>query len=486
MGKDDLKSKLGVSIDSGWILPCLGFGSFLFVADSVNAPVLLANDSMVSYLSMLLSVVLLVALVRYAVKRSWDNRWNLPAIVVSTLCISLYYVIALFFPVVMQQPVLMAVIEVLSVFGRAGLSFFWMVAILPLGSRRVCLFLTLSICVFAFFCLLIVFFKDDAARVLPILLPLLSAVCLHTFYRKREEVFELANPAKDEISVQSQEYLGDRANRYVYTLGILVPLICGSAVLAIVHQMGPSGSMEFYQLFSAQMGLLVGAIVMALLQLILVRFFWASTNVMFASVVVPLFLVDMLFISVSEPGMVAVYYALLLLVEKSLIAFGVYSTYMFRIGKNWIAPWCFAFLGFYLGNFIGMSISRFFNLGNPMLFLLIVVTFYVASICVASLYFGVRITRAYEGRLVGGFGEASRFRSVIDELAASYGLTSRETEILAELGRGRNAAYIAERLTISPQTAKMHQKNIYAKMDLHSQQDLIKLIDQAIEDSRRS
>ena len=474
----------GFTIDSTWALPCIGFGSFLFIADSVNVPILLAHDSSASYLSLLFSVVLLACLVWWVSRRSWDTRWSLPVVVVSAICVSLYYVVSFFFPDVMQHPALLVVVELISVFGWAGLSFFWMVAILPLGSRRVCYVLTISITIFAFFCLLIFLFKDIAARMLLIVLPLLSAFCLQMFYRKRSEYFEVTNPAKDEISMQSQEYLGKKANHFVYVMGIVIPCFCGSAVLGIVHQMWPSSSMEAYQLFSAQMGLLVGAVVMAVLQLILVRFFWASTNAMFASVIVPIFLVDMLFISVYAPDWVTVYFALLLLVEKSLIAFGVYSTYMFRIGGNWITPWCIAFLSFHVGNFAGMTILHFFSLENPMLLLIFIVTFYVICVCIASLFFGTKITQAYEAHLTGGFDGESRFRSVVDELAACYGLTSRESEILAELGRGRNAAYIAERLTISPQTAKMHQKNIYAKMNLHSQQDLIKLIDQSIEDSR--
>lgn len=478
------KRERDIVVDSTWVLPCLGFGSFLFIADSVNVPILLAHDGAVSYPSLLLSIVLLALLAWWVIKRSWDSRWGLPAIVASATCVSLYYVISFFFPSIMQQPVFGVVVQLVSVFGCAGLSFFWMVAILPLGSRRVCYILTISITLFAFFCLLIFLFKDTAAKMLLIILPLLSAFCLQSFYRRRSACFEVANPVKDEISVQSQEYLGERANRFLYVMGIVIPLFCGAIVLGIVHQMWPSSSMEGGQLVSAQMGLLIGAIVMAALQLILVRFFWASTNVMFASVVVPLFLVDMLFISVFEPGWTMVYFALLLLVEKSLIAFGVYSTYMFRIGRNWITPWCIAFLSYQAGNFLGVTILSFLNLENPMLLLIFIVTFYVICVCIASLFFGTNITQAYEARLAGGFRGESRFRTVVDELAKSHGLTSRESEILAELGRGRNAAYIAERLTISPQTAKMHQKNIYAKMDLHSQQDIIKIIDQAIADSR--
>ena len=481
MGTNALERKLGVSFNIGWLFPCVGFGSFIFTADTINAPVLLSSNNLATFINMGLSVILLALLIWWASRKDWDNRWSLSAVIVSAACIALYYLLSLFFPEMLQYPALMVIAETACALGRAVLSFFWMVAILPLGSRRVCCLFTLSLCVFIVFCLLIVLFKENASRVLLVILPVLSAFCLQAFYRKRSTYFDISDPRKDEIAIQSREYLSDRANRFVYALGILVPLLCGATVLAIVHQSWPA-AMESSQLLSAQMGILIGAVVMAVLQLVLVLFFRASANVMFASIIVPLFLVDMLFVSVSAPGWITAYYALFLLVEKSLIAFAVYSSYMFKIGKNWMGPWCFAFLAFYLGNFLGMAISRLVPTEQPALLLIVIVTLYVASVCVASLYFGTKTTKSYESHLAGGFDGENRFRAAINKIAESYGLTTREREILFELGKGRNAAYIAERLVISPQTAKMHQKNIYGKMDVHSQQDLIRLIDQAIED----
>ena len=482
MDADNLELRTGVFPDSKWALPCLGFGSFLFIADDVNAPVLLPCDNDVSLASIAISFLLLALAVWWALRRDWDNRWNLPAIAVLTILISFYYVIVLFVPTEMQHPGVAIVLDIVFMIGRAGLSFFWMVAILPLGSRRVCYVLTASMLLFAFYCLLVVLFKDGAARVLLVLLPLMSACCLQAFYRMRGS-FEISSPLKDDILVQSQEYLSLKSNYLVFVMGIVVPLICGSTVLAFVNKTWPGVSMEFFQLFSAQMGLLIGSVVMAFIQLILVRFFWTSTNFMFVSVLVPLALMVMLLIVVTEPSWVIVYFALLLLVEKSLIAFGVYSSYMFRIANNWMAPWCIAFLCIGFGGLLGELLLQLFSLENPLLFLIALATIYVASVCLASLYFGVKITQAYEGHLSGGFRGESSYSTAVRKLAESYDLTARECDILMELGRGRNAAYIAERLLISPQTAKTHQKNVYAKMGLHSQQDLIMLIDRTIEDA---
>lgn len=63
-------------------------------------------------------------------------------------------------------------------------------------------------------------------------------------------------------------------------------------------------------------------------------------------------------------------------------------------------------------------------------------------------------------------------------LADLYQLSPREGEILCYLARGRNAKHIAEELVISEHTAKSHIYRIYNKMNVHSRQDLIDLVEE--------
>ncbi len=64
------------------------------------------------------------------------------------------------------------------------------------------------------------------------------------------------------------------------------------------------------------------------------------------------------------------------------------------------------------------------------------------------------------------------------ELAAGHGLTPRETEVLGLLARGRNNQFIQDELTLTRNTVKTYIKRVYAKIDVHSQQELIDLVDQ--------
>lgn len=63
------------------------------------------------------------------------------------------------------------------------------------------------------------------------------------------------------------------------------------------------------------------------------------------------------------------------------------------------------------------------------------------------------------------------------QLGASCGLTERETEIFVMLARGRNGQFIMDRYVVSRNTVKSHVKHIYAKLNVHSQQELIDLVE---------
>lgn len=63
-------------------------------------------------------------------------------------------------------------------------------------------------------------------------------------------------------------------------------------------------------------------------------------------------------------------------------------------------------------------------------------------------------------------------------VAKRFGLTSREEDVLALLARGRTSPVIQKKLTVSHNTVKSHVRHIYAKLGVHSQQELIDLVDE--------
>lgn len=71
-----------------------------------------------------------------------------------------------------------------------------------------------------------------------------------------------------------------------------------------------------------------------------------------------------------------------------------------------------------------------------------------------------------------------RFRQRWEIVANTYLLSRRESEVMYYLARGYKSSHIQQQLYISEGTAKTHIRHIYRKLNIHSQQDLIHLIDE--------
>ena len=70
-----------------------------------------------------------------------------------------------------------------------------------------------------------------------------------------------------------------------------------------------------------------------------------------------------------------------------------------------------------------------------------------------------------------------RFRQRCEIVPNTYLLSRRESEVMYYLARGYKSSHIQQQLYISEGTAKTHIRHIYRKLNIHSQQDLIHLID---------
>ena len=70
-----------------------------------------------------------------------------------------------------------------------------------------------------------------------------------------------------------------------------------------------------------------------------------------------------------------------------------------------------------------------------------------------------------------------RLEAACVAVAAAYGLTTRELDVLRLLARGCTSPVIQERLVVSHNTVKSHVRHIYAKMGVHSQQQLIDVVE---------
>lgn len=71
----------------------------------------------------------------------------------------------------------------------------------------------------------------------------------------------------------------------------------------------------------------------------------------------------------------------------------------------------------------------------------------------------------------------AKFREKCQIIGNTYMLSLREQEVLFYLAKGYNAALIQEKLYISEGTTKTHMRHIYRKLNIHTQQDLIRIVE---------
>lgn len=99
-----------------------------------------------------------------------------------------------------------------------------------------------------------------------------------------------------------------------------------------------------------------------------------------------------------------------------------------------------------------------------------------------ALYFQIVFTTLY----ILGLAFISAWRATLNDdsrleerctsSAARFGLSQREEEVLRLTVAGYSPARIAEELSISPETVRTHKKRIYAKLDVHRHDELMRVV----------
>lgn len=91
---------------------------------------------------------------------------------------------------------------------------------------------------------------------------------------------------------------------------------------------------------------------------------------------------------------------------------------------------------------------------------------------------------ADEGKINAVAAKALTREDALVDIAQRYDLSKREFEVLELLAAGWRAAAIAEKLVLSTATVKNHMSRIYGKTGVHSQDELLFLIEEAEKEIR--
>ena len=134
----------------------------------------------------------------------------------------------------------------------------------------------------------------------------------------------------------------------------------------------------------------------------------------------------------------------------------------------------------YLGLFAGFWLVERLEGGAPSgdASALGAIAVFAGSVLLAAAYVGLFPERSLLGLSPRLFGMSPA--SVEDrcrQLAQARGLTPRELEVLTLLARGRDAGFIGDELGISRNTVNVHRKAVFAKLGVHSQQELLSAVE---------
>ncbi|MDR2109003.1 MAG: LuxR C-terminal-related transcriptional regulator [Coriobacteriales bacterium] len=140
-------------------------------------------------------------------------------------------------------------------------------------------------------------------------------------------------------------------------------------------------------------------------------------------------------------------------------------------GVSWF---CYA-VGFGLGICLPWTAQTLFPGETSEIVLMLGLAYLV--IVSSQLFHANSITDELKAAEIDTTVKSSLWKEKIDKVVEVYALSPRQHEVLRLLSRGRNAKYIQEAFYISRSTAKAHIYNIYKRLDVHSQQELIDIIE---------
>ncbi|MDR2380749.1 MAG: helix-turn-helix transcriptional regulator [Bifidobacteriaceae bacterium] len=134
-----------------------------------------------------------------------------------------------------------------------------------------------------------------------------------------------------------------------------------------------------------------------------------------------------------------------------------------------------------LGSIVGSRIVTVVNeTGATLAVVSVIVVYLLLMAAILSFDRSNRTMMEEAGRVAAGDAASPIPRTSdedLDEWVLRYHLSARETDVFKLLAKGRNRVYISKELFISDNTTRTHMKSIYRKLDIHSHQELIDLLE---------
>ena len=385
-----------------------------------------------------------------------------------------------------------SIVKGLKLLSETLLMFFWIRTLVRLGVRQVALFFAFSFITFALFNALTLLITPIIGLGIIPALPLVSAICL-CFFVRYQKMHTVEMPAEQDKSPVREQRVNS-LSWTTFTITIIVPILCFSLVFGTIHSQWMQFQDEPILTMITQLGAVCGSALSGIFILVFVRFFWNWDNVeLFKAFLLPIVIIALWLSSFISPDWMFICLMLLSASQKFVILFIMMAPFMFEKTETRLIPWCFAYLALIIGRALNsLLLTGIFSSVNLIITLIILGMLFVSSILPTMLSNTQRHNSIIDAETDDIQDQqfkreekiVMKLHKAVHVLAERHMLTKREEEVLVLLARGRTSTHVAESLVISPLTAKTHQKNIYAKMQVHSQQELISLIEEAIDEQR--
>jgi DNA-binding CsgD family transcriptional regulator len=130
-----------------------------------------------------------------------------------------------------------------------------------------------------------------------------------------------------------------------------------------------------------------------------------------------------------------------------------------------IGPLCGLLIGKQMASSVDLTLSLLYPLTTLIVVIWLIVYAFVFNEQTLQSVLSVISTK--------GSGNFMKHCRIVSE---HFGLSERESEVLIYFAKGRNSAYIQNELCLSKNTVNSHRKHIYTKLGIHSNQDLINMV----------
>lgn len=354
------------------------------------------------------------------------------------------------------------------------LAILWIERLEPLKAKHRFISTGLAILVCAGLELSVALLRDFAATALTAVASIITAVFLIRTIRQQEQ--QSASAEKAYFKKASGPALAITA-----TLFLLTVLLVGNFRYSMEQVLPLNGA----SILGAEMLMSIGTALAGTL-IIVAAILWMRNGVWYLCMLIPsCYCIVFLLLQVCDDSSVIIAIVPLTLMRKISLVIPLLLIQSCKDNKHFALIACFVVALYRTGQIAGTAplfknIVDSSTVGYNLIVIALISVLLGLSIALVALQARNRERSSQSQDNTDTEDALARKARAVQNIAARFGLTTRETDILHYLADGWHAAPISEKLTLSHTTVKNHMGRIYKKLDVHAQQEILSMVEKEI------